>query len=225
MIKQETPEPVTGSNIKPARKEITCFSCHQKGHKLPQCPQKQTHIKRIQIPSNKAIPLRDNELFGSVGVHRLPITCDSGADISVIPEECVSPEQLTGETCEIDSFIRKRTSGKVCDIVISVNGKEFKRRAVTQPGVHLAWTACLSLPFANKDDWSFITNQMQNKFLLSEEDNLYLPPEMRDGILVSGLLVSEGTLVESEDNQTITQKLNLCMRAKCNQWSGRTMVK
>ena len=50
---------------------------------------------------------------------------------------------------------------------------------------------------------------MMNKFLLSEEDNLYLPPEMRDGILVSGLLVSEGTSVESEDNQTITQKVGL----------------
>ena len=113
VIKQETPEPMTGSNIKHARKGITCFSCHQKGHKSPQWLQKQTHIKRIQIPSNIVIPLRDNELFGSVGVHRLPITCDSGADISVVHEECVSPEQLTGETCEIDSFNRKRTSGKV----------------------------------------------------------------------------------------------------------------
>ena len=91
--------------------------------------------------------------------------------------------------------------------MISVNGKAFKRRAVTQPGNVLAWTACLSLPFANKDDWSFITNQMQNKFLLSEVDTLYLQPEMTDGIFMSGLLVSEGTSVESEDNQAITQEV------------------
>ena len=101
MIKSETPEPVTGTNTRPVRKDITCFSCHQKGHKSPQCPQKQTHIKKIQIPSYKVVPLRGNELFGSVGVHRLPITCESGANISVVPEECVSLDQFTGETNEL----------------------------------------------------------------------------------------------------------------------------
>ena len=185
------------------RKEITCFTCQQKGHKSPQCPQRNTQVKRIQIPSEKVRSLRDNELFGSVGAHRLPVTCDSGADISVVPEECVDREQFIGDTCQIDSFNNIRSSGKLCNIVITLNGRKFERRAVTQPGKDLAWTACLSLPFANREEWSFVTQQMQDKFQQKEEDKLYLPPEMKDGILKSGILVSEGTLVVAKDSEQV----------------------
>ena len=109
IVKSETPEPVT--NTRPVTREVTCFNCHQRGHKSPQCPQRQTQVKIIQIPSNKVVPLKDNELFGSVGMHRLPITCDSGADISVVPEECVSLDQFTSQMCEIDSFNKMRSVG------------------------------------------------------------------------------------------------------------------
>ena len=62
---------------------------------------------------------------------------------------------------------------------------------MTQPGKDLAWTACFSLPFTNKEDYDFVMQLMQNKFKLKEEETLYLPPEMKDGILKSGLMVSE----------------------------------
>ena len=143
--------------VRPVKREVTCFTCQQKGHKSPQCPQRQSQVKRIQIPSDKVVPLRDNELFGSVGDHKLPITCDSGADISVVPEECVLPEQLTGSTCQVDSFSKIRSTGKLCNITITINGRPFQRKAVTQPGSDLAWTACLSLPFANREERDFIT--------------------------------------------------------------------
>ena len=85
---------------------MTCFNCQQKGHKSLQCPLRQNQVKLIQIPADKVRPLRSNELFHSVGLHRLPITCDSGADISVVPEECVALDQFTGQVCKIDSFNR-----------------------------------------------------------------------------------------------------------------------
>ena len=42
----------------------------------------------------------------------MPITCDSGADITVVPDECVRQDQFTGGTCEVDSFNKVRSSGK-----------------------------------------------------------------------------------------------------------------
>ena len=80
---------------------------------MPQCPQSQSQVMRIQIPSNKVVPLKNNELFGSVGAHRMPVTCDSAADISVVPEKCVEPHQFMGTTCDIDSFNRQRSTGKL----------------------------------------------------------------------------------------------------------------
>jgi len=143
VIITETPEPV--SNTRQTKKEVMCFNCRQKGHKSPQCPLRQPHIKRIKIPSDKVVQLKLNELFGAVGKHRLPITCDAGADVSVVPEECVNPEELTRQTCEITSFNKTKSVGNLCNIDIRVHGKIFHRRAVTQPGDTLGWTACLNL--------------------------------------------------------------------------------
>ena len=108
----------------------------------------------------------------ALGKHRLPVTGDSGADISVVPEECVAPDQFVGKTCEIDSFNNVSSSGKLCNVVITINGRQFNTRAVTQPGKNLAWTACLSLPFSNTEDWTFVTDQMQSKFKLKEERHI-----------------------------------------------------
>ena len=47
-------------------------------------------------------------------------------------------------------------------------------------------------------DYDFVMQLMQNKFKLKEEEALYVSPEMKDGILKSGLIVSEGTLVAAK---------------------------
>ena len=65
---------------------------------------KDSPSKKVQILSNKIIPFKENELFSSVGGHCMPITCDSGSDITVVPEECVRPDQFTEGSCEVNSF-------------------------------------------------------------------------------------------------------------------------
>ena len=115
-------EPVTQTQtlgsamVKTEKRQVTCFTCHQKGHKSPQSPQKVSKVRRVQIPSNKVVALKDNELFGSVGEHCMPVTCDSGADITVVPEECVREDQFTRGTCEVDSFNKARSTGKKCSV-------------------------------------------------------------------------------------------------------------
>ena len=194
---------------RPVRREVTCWTCQQKGHKSPQCPQRLNQVKRVQIPSEKIVPLRENELFDSVGSHRMPITCDSGADISVVPEDSVTAEKFTGTTCQVDSFNKVRSTGKLSNITITIDGTIFKRKAVTQPGKDLAWTACLSVHYSNKDEKDFIAQPMDNTFKLLEEQTCYLPPEMKNGILNSGLMVSEGTVVtaEPEEREIIKQEI------------------
>ena len=54
---------------------------------------------------------------------------------------------------------------------------------------------CLSLPFTNTVEWEFISQQIKEKFSKQEEDTCYLPAEMKDGVLSSGIMVSEGILV------------------------------
>ena len=193
-----TSGPQTPVASRPVNREVTCFTCHQKGHKSPQCPQKQNQVRRVQILSNKIVALRDKELFGSVCKHCMPITCDSGANITVVPEECVEGDQFTGGTCEVDSFNKFRSTGKLCNVVVSIAGRQFYRKAVTQPGKDLTWTICLSVPYSNKGEREFISGQMDAKFALREEETCYLPAEMKNGILTSRLMVSEGTLIPAD---------------------------
>ena len=89
----------------------------------------------------------------------------------------------------------------MCNITITIDGRTFKRKAVTQPGKDLAWTAFFSVHYSNKDERDFIAQQMDNKFKLLEEPTCYLPPEMKNGILKSGLMVSEGTVVTAEPEE------------------------
>ena len=183
--------------VKTEKRQVTCFTCHQKGHKSHQCPQKVSQVRRVQILSNKVVALKDNELFGSVGDHSIPVTCDSGADITVVPEECVSAEQFTGVMCEVDSFNKVRSTGKKCNITVTIAGRDFLREAVTQPGRDLAWTVCLSVPYSSKEEREFISGQMDEKFAMQEEDTCYLPAEMEGGILKSGIMVRDGTLISA----------------------------
>ena len=72
----------------------------------------------------------------------------------------------------------------------------------------MAWSACLSLPFDNREEWDFVTKQMSDKFKMTEEETLYFPPEVQDGILKSAILVSEGVLVEPKHSMEGLQQEN-----------------
>ena len=204
-VKVETQAPTLQVTVpggsRPAKREVTCFLCHQKGHKSPQCPQKQ-QVKWVQIPAKDVVRLRDNELMGSLGPHVLPVTCDSGADITVVPEECVDPKLFTNETCEVSSFNRVTSSGKVCNIVIEIAGRKFPRRAVAQPGESLAWSTCLSLPYSKRDDREFIAARMDEKFSMEADELKYWPPKKVSGIVRSALMVGEGTVINTPTHTT-----------------------
>ena len=171
---QASSQPVQA--VRQTKREVTCFTCQQKGHKSPQCPQRMNQVKKIQIPSDKLVPLRHNELFGSVGCHRLPATCNTGAEVSVVPEECVSPEEFTGKTCQVDSFNRVRSTGRECNVTITIQGRKFPRRAVTQPEKDLTLTACLKLSLSDMEEILFIAEQMKDKSKLMDIQTCYIPP-------------------------------------------------
>ena len=118
----------------------------------------------------------------------------SGADITVVLEEFVKPDQFTEGSCEINSFKKVKVTGKRRSVVVNIARREFQRQTVTQAGDNLSWTVCLSLSFF-KVEMEFISRQMGEKLALQKEDLCYLPPSMDDGILKSGIMVKDGTLI------------------------------
>jgi len=136
------------------KNNVTCFRCHQKGHKSPYCPSRPKSNRRVKLQSDKLLYLQPNELFGQVGRHSMPITCDSGAQISVAPEESVEASEFTGETQTLEDFHTGKVTGRICNVIFTIAGKQFPKRAVTLPGELLRWTLCMAVPL----DWKWTSS-------------------------------------------------------------------
>jgi len=95
------------------------------------------NIKKINVPVNNIANLRRNEVFGAVGNHRLLITCDMGAVVTVVPVECVELHQLTGEMCELAAFNQTKSEGQWCNVKIVLDKTVFHKKTVTQLGATL----------------------------------------------------------------------------------------
>ena len=194
---------------KPAQKrdlcEVTCYTCRQKGHMSPTCPKRSNKVKRVKVNEDQILSLRKNEVFGSVGPHRMPVTCDTGAVITVVPAECVEPHQKTGELCVLRSFNDSKTTGECCVVEITVGDFKFEKEAVTQPGADLGWSVCMSLDMENSEECEFLVQQMKRRAAMSKEETLYVPPEVRDGYLVSGILVEEAQVVRVKSAKIVPQ--------------------
>ena len=97
-------------------KAITCYSCGTRGHKSTACPNVDTsvnnnkftgsqredkrHLRRLCSTSSKL----SNEVNGKIGPDLVSCNLDSGAQISVVHEELVRPEQMREDMTTVSGF-------------------------------------------------------------------------------------------------------------------------
>jgi len=178
-----------GEAVTGAKTDITCFRCKAKGHKSPDCPTRPKGNRRVQLPSREPLELQEEELFGAIGDCQLSITVDTGAQISVVPKECVRPDQLTGEQRKVRSFQGLLVEGEACKGQFTLGGKVFNREAVAIAGDLLNWTPCFRVPLTPRSELEFVMD-LAEKRRKEEGAHLYVPPKLHQGKLLSGYLVS-----------------------------------
>jgi len=166
--------------------------------------------------------LRPDELFGRVGRYAMSIKCDTGAQISIVPRECVEPHQFTGKRQIMKAFQGILIEGKVCNVTVTIANREFERVAVAVQGEILHWTSCFHVPYRPRSEMEFILDEMEKKDQLEEKDRHYLPPEMKDGALISGEMVSAG-IVLPPHTSTQAEQSELTV-SKSNENEGNTNV-
>jgi len=91
----------------------------------------------------------------------------------------------------------------MCYVTITIADREFNRVAVAIPGEQMNWTPCFHIPYSPREDMMFVLDQMDKKFDGKEDDRRYLPPTLKDEVLASGLMVSEGVVVSPQASITI----------------------
>ena len=82
---------------------------------------------------------------------------------------------------------------------MTVGDRVFTRTAMTQPGKAISWTAILSFRIAEDGDREHLVNQLKRKDYLQEEDMHYMPPRMEQGTFHQAVVVSQGTVIEAEE--------------------------
>ena len=88
--------------------KVICYTCGIEGHKSPQCP------NRVERPWKGAKPKSVKKIWhvpescirlqGKVNECETPILLDTGASVSVVFEDLVKTENLTGETVLVNVF-------------------------------------------------------------------------------------------------------------------------
>ena len=163
------------------KKPIVCLACHQVGHKSPQCPKRQQgSVKIIQIPVDYVKALRENEIMAQISGILVPVTIDSGAQITVVPEELVKQTEFTGETTTFKDIMEGQHTGRLANIVLQIGGQEYPRKAVAVPGSDISWTVAMSIPLKNKEEINRLLYQLDLASELPEEETHFLPPCMEE---------------------------------------------
>jgi len=167
--------------------DITCFRCKAKGHKSPECPTRPKGNRRVQVPVRTTQCLESEELFGYVGKWGMGITVDTGAQVSIVPIECVEPCQLLGVRQTVKTFEGTPIEGEACMVQFRLGDRCFDREAVAIAGELIHWTPCFRVPLTPRTDMEFLMNLAEEK---GEGEQLYVPPQMHQGRLLSGYMVS-----------------------------------
>jgi len=180
--------------------EVLCFRCNGKGHKSPNCPTKPKSNRKVCMNDSEPVIVQQEELFGSIGSCNLSVTVDTGAQISIVPLECVRADQLTGRKQNVRSLQGALVEGEACRVQFVIVEKTFDREAVAVKGDLINWVPCMQIPLTPKTELEYIMELAGEKARTGKEQR-YLPIRVQDGVLHSGYLVSgDGDLSLSLDD-------------------------
>ena len=92
-------------------------------------------MNRVLIPEDKIVHLAANDVMGKIADTRIPMTFDTGAQISLVPIELVKEDEFTWETSKFKGVTTDGSwsEGKVALVTFSVGTDRFLSRAVALP--------------------------------------------------------------------------------------------
>ena len=123
---------------------IICFTCGVEGHRSPQCPKRGQEKAKPKEGQGQARPVRklwhrteeDTVVEGVVNGQEVPIVLDSGASISVVPEEMVEEELLTGEVVAVMAFQSKEPVNlPTARVSFKVENLEWEEEVALAPNI------------------------------------------------------------------------------------------
>ena len=156
---------------------------------------------------NKIVHLAANDVMSHITDKRVPMTFDTGAQISLVPIELVRKEEFTGEMLKFKGISKDGnwSEGKVANVTFTVENDKFCSRALALPGESIDWMAVLSVDISDEELTSKMLRLIRKKRDLPEAETHYLPPHMKEVIIQGAVLVCEGEVVEKESETVLIE--------------------
>ncbi len=143
---------------------IVCFTCHEPGHKSPDCPTKKNNdsgnsdsrsenSKKAGVRKNRTyntnwVSVRNGapHVFGFVNGTKCKIVPDTGAEISIVPGCLVYGDQLTGEQVEVKGWDGRPVTLETAIVDFMFKGKPFSSRVAVAHDDSLCGCVLVSVP-------------------------------------------------------------------------------
>ena len=161
------PKSVTEYN--PAR---TCYLCGEKRHKSPQCPQrgKGPSSGTASGPKKPAAPVRTvcehsatNIVPGKVGGRDTTIVLDTGARISVVPEELVEEDAFCDKTVMLLDANGGEVRRRIARVWLHVGGVSTHQYVAVAPSSTLRGHVLVAMDLKKWEDLQLLTDYGQGK--------------------------------------------------------------
>ena len=170
------------------RTQITCFSCTKPGHKANECPElakrhkkdgagnkdkknerkvaRQRKIEKEQNITRKAPP---NTLTGTVNGKQATLLLDTGAEISLIPEEWINNDKLDGRYVTVNGpgCIRRRKTAMI-DFIVGT--REYGERVALAPARELDNMGIITVDLAIEEDREMLLELMKCSMEVNYEE-------------------------------------------------------
>ena len=98
------------TKVKTEGKVVKCYGCGEVGHKKPECPKKK---KASVVKIGRSKVLRHNKMLATLGGISMPVTLDTGAEVSVLPMEADCVKRYTGETVTLSGVFDNAMSRRL----------------------------------------------------------------------------------------------------------------
>ena len=145
--------------------------------------------------------LIQGEVLATISGQAIQVTIYSGADINIVPEECVQEQEFTGKVAIVHACNRTKSVGKWSNVSITIGDRQFVRKVVSHSGEEISWMGLLSFDLHNKEERAYLFNEIDLKEDLTDEEVHCMPPCMKGGVFKQAVMVSQGTVV-AEDSTT-----------------------